>query len=102
MPVDFAGYMMPQAIIAALFARGMRRLLVEGGAATISAFIDVDCLDRLHLLVGPVIIGSGKQGLSLNPVNSLSQALRPATTCFPLPGGDVLFDCDLRTAQRAP
>lgn len=43
---------------AALFARGFRRILVEGGPRTIAAFIEARYLDRLHALVAPVIIGS--------------------------------------------
>ena len=96
------GRIEPRAIIAALFARGYKRLLVEGGANTISAFIDAGCVDRLHLLVAPIIIGSGKPGLSLNPITSLSNALSPQTMLYPLPGGDVLFDCDLRARRAAP
>ena len=90
------GGLNPRAIVAALFERGLRRLLIEGGADTISRFIDAGCIDRLHLLVAPVILGSGKSGLSLRPITSLSKALSPATQVYPLPGGDVLFDCDLR------
>ncbi len=89
------GMIAPADIVAALFARGMRKLLIEGGARTISNFIDAGCIDRLHLLVAPVIIGSGKSGLDLAPVAQLDRAMRPPTRVFPLSGGDVLFDCDL-------
>lgn len=98
-PIDSTGQMSVQAIIAALFQRGLRRLLVEGGPTTLSRFLDAGCVDRLHVLVAPVIIGSGKPGLALAPVSSLSHALRPPTTIYPLTGGDVLFDCDLRAAR---
>jgi len=90
----------PQDIIAALFALDFRKLLVEGGAHTISRFIEADALDRLHILVAPMIIGSGKSGLQLPPVDSLSQALRPRTRAYPLPDGDVIFDCDMRHNER--
>ena len=86
----------PRAIVAALGRRGFRRILVEGGSRTISRFLDAGCLDRLHLLVGPVLIGSGRPGLELKPVRALSEALRPATRAYAFPEGDVLFDCDLR------
>jgi diaminohydroxyphosphoribosylaminopyrimidine deaminase/5-amino-6-(5-phosphoribosylamino)uracil reductase len=89
------GAMRPADIVAALYARGMRKLLIEGGARTISGFIDAGCVDRLHLMVAPLIIGSGKAGLDLAPVPELSRARRPVTRVFPMPGGDVLFDCDL-------
>jgi len=91
------GMISPTSIIEALFARGFRRLLVEGGARTISNFIDAGCVDRLHVAVAPMIIGSGKPGLELRPIEALSQALRPATTAYILEDGNVLFDCDLRS-----
>lgn len=90
------GIMAPRAIVEALFARGFRRLLIEGGATTVSAFIDAGVVDRLHVLVAPVILGSGKTGLSLAPIERLSQAYRPKTTVYVLADGDVLFDCTLK------
>jgi riboflavin-specific deaminase-like protein len=96
LPADGSGQIDPADIVAALFARGMRRLLIEGGADTISRFIDADCVDRLHVLVAPVIIGSGKPSLDLTPVGDLKKALRPPVGVHILPSGDVLFDCDLR------
>ncbi len=90
------GLISPRAIVDALFATGLRRVLVEGGARTISAFIDAGCVDRLHILMAPVIIGSGKTGLDLAPVASLDRALRPKTGIHVLAGGEVVFDCDLR------
>ena len=89
------GLMRPAEIVAALFARGYRKLLIEGGARTISSFIDAGCVNRLHLLMAPVIIGSGKTGLDLAPQGDLSRALRPPTSVHLLEGGEVLFDCAL-------
>ncbi len=90
----------PRQIVAALFSRGFRRVLVEGGADTLSRFIVADALDRLHILMAPMIIGSGQPGLVLPPIDSLSEALRPRTRSYALPGGDVIFDCDMRASQR--
>ena len=90
----------PRDIIAALHARGLRRLLVEGGAWTISSFIDAGAVDRLHVLVAPMILGSGKSGLSLAPIARMEDALRPATRVHVLADGDVLFDCDLRSVAK--
>jgi diaminohydroxyphosphoribosylaminopyrimidine deaminase/5-amino-6-(5-phosphoribosylamino)uracil reductase len=90
------GRISPIDICAALFERGLRRVLVEGGARTIANFIEAKALDRLHVLVAPVIIGSGKQGIDLPPISDLKDALRPPVRVWPFPDGDVLFDCDLR------
>ncbi|MFV0280191.1 MAG: RibD family protein [Rhodoblastus sp.] len=86
----------PSAIVAALFSRGYRRLLIEGGARTISAFIDAGAVDRLHLIFGCTIIGSGHAGLQLRPLERLADALRPTTEVYRLGARDVLFDCCLR------
>jgi diaminohydroxyphosphoribosylaminopyrimidine deaminase/5-amino-6-(5-phosphoribosylamino)uracil reductase len=86
----------PTDIVSSLFERGLRRILIEGGARTISHFIDADALDRLHVLVAPMIIGSGKAGFSLRPIGKLSDAWRPRTYVHVLADGDVLFDCDMR------
>ena len=90
----------PEDIVAALAERGLRRILVEGGAATLSRFIACDALDRLHIVVSPLIIGSGKSAIDLPDIERLSQAIRPSTRVFPLDGGEVLFDCDMRRGQE--
>ena len=86
----------PGAILAALTERGLARVLVEGGATTLSHFLANRALDRLHVITAPLIIGSGKPGLVLPEIATLKDALRPATATYLLPGGDVLFDCDFQ------
>lgn len=93
---DATGLLPPDAIVCALFSRGYKKLLIEGGAATVSAFLDADAVDRLHLLVAPVILGSGVSGLDLAPIARLEEAKRPITSVHILDDGDVLFDCDMR------
>lgn len=92
-------HMPPREIVAALFGHGLRTMLIEGGAMTVSAFIAAGAVDRLHLLVAPVILGSGKPGLALPTISRLSDALRPRTEVHVLADGDVLFDCDLRSTS---
>ena len=89
-----SGAIPPQAIIAALAEKGMRRILIEGGPATLSAFLAAGALDRLHVSVAPIILGSGKVGINLPPIDELAEALRPRASLYDL-GGDMLFDCDL-------
>ncbi|MGZ6243664.1 MAG: RibD family protein [Candidatus Binataceae bacterium] len=86
----------PRAMLSALHDRGFQRILIEGGPTTLSKFLTQDCLDRLHLLVAPMIIGSGKASLQLAEIDTLHEAIRPVVTHYALPGGDVLFDCALR------
>ncbi|MDX2101441.1 MAG: RibD family protein [Alphaproteobacteria bacterium] len=96
-----SGQIDPAALVAALAARGLTRLLIEGGATTLSHFMDAGLVDDLHLLVAPMLLGSGKPGLTLSPVARVADALRPVTTLHPFADGDVLFVCALprRTAE---
>ncbi|MBB5754437.1 RibD family protein [Prosthecomicrobium pneumaticum] len=86
----------PAAIVAALRERGLPRLLVEGGAATLGHFHRAAMLDRLHIAVAPLIIGAGPPGLSLVPVDRLRDCPRPRVDRYDL-GTDTLFDCDFRS-----
>jgi diaminohydroxyphosphoribosylaminopyrimidine deaminase/5-amino-6-(5-phosphoribosylamino)uracil reductase len=99
LPAD-DGHIAPAAVLAGLAARGLRRILIEGGARTVSGFLSAGCLDRLHVMVAPIILGTGRAGLSLAPIDRVDHALRPPTRAYPL-GEDILFDCDL-SAARVP
>jgi len=99
LPAD-QGRLAPAAIIAALADRGFRRILIEGGADTVSRFLAARCLDRLHILVAPIILGSGQSSLTLPPIERVDEAIRAPMRAHILEE-DVLFDCDL-SAQRLP
>lgn len=92
------GAIAPADMLAALAERGFRRILIEGGANTISRFLDARCLDRLHVVIAPIILGSGPSGMTLPPIDKVDAALRPQIHVHRL-GAEVLFDCDL-SAQR--
>jgi riboflavin biosynthesis pyrimidine reductase len=93
---DVNGRFDPRVVVQALRDLGYRRILVEGGGITISRFLQVGALDRLHVTVAPLLIGSGRPALTLHPILSLQQALRPPCRHFRL-GDDILFDLDLRS-----
>jgi riboflavin-specific deaminase-like protein len=95
------GCIPPEAIVAALAERGYRRLLVEGGAWTVSAFLAAGMLDRLHVCVAPLVIGSGPIGITLPPIDDLGEAMRPAASIHRL-GDDILFDCTLERRALDP
>jgi len=88
----------PAAILAALAERGLRRILIEGGADTVSRFLAAGCLDRLHIVIAPIIIGAGPSSATLTPIASVDRALRAPMRVHAL-GEEVLLDCDL-SAQR--
>jgi diaminohydroxyphosphoribosylaminopyrimidine deaminase / 5-amino-6-(5-phosphoribosylamino)uracil reductase len=77
-----------------LAARGLRRILVEGGGHTVSRFLEAKRVDRLQLAVAPMVIGSGRPSIALPPIETLADALRPPTRRVSL-GADMLFECRL-------
>jgi riboflavin-specific deaminase-like protein len=92
------GQIAPAAVLSALVARGFRRILIEGGADTVSRFIAAGCLDRLHVVIAPIIFGAGPSSVRLPPIERLDAALRAPMRVHAL-GDEVLLDCDL-SAQR--
>ena len=94
------GEVAPAIILSALADCGFRRILIEGGAHTVSRFIAAGCLDRLHVMVAPTMLGSGQAGITLKPIQTADQALRAPMRAH-LIGEEVLLDCDL-SAQRVP
>jgi riboflavin-specific deaminase-like protein len=92
------GRIAPIDILKCLHQRGLNRVLIEGGAETVSRFLQAGCLDRLHLIVAPILMGSGRASLNLPAIVHMDQALR-LNVLTHLLGNEILFDCDL-TAQR--
>lgn len=89
------GRLPPAAILDVLAARGLHRVLIEGGGITVSRFFAAGSLDRLHVTVAPIIIGSGRPSFTLPVVTSLDAVGRFPARRFLL-GEDTLFDFDLR------
>lgn len=87
----------PASLLAELAARGMPRVLVEGGGITISHFMAAGCIHRLHVVVAPFLIGSGRPCLRLPEIETLDQAIRPPCRSFAL-GEDRLYDLALAAA----
>jgi riboflavin biosynthesis pyrimidine reductase len=92
------GQIAPAAILSALAERGMRRILIEGGADTVSRFLAAQCLDRLHIIVAPIILGSGRPSFTLPPIARVDEAVLTPIGVHRL-DDEVLFDCDL-SGQR--
>jgi diaminohydroxyphosphoribosylaminopyrimidine deaminase / 5-amino-6-(5-phosphoribosylamino)uracil reductase len=85
------------ALLRALAGRGLRRIFVEGGGVTVSRFLSAGCLDRLHVTVAPVLLGSGIPAFTLPEVGRISDGLRLAWTVHEI-APDVLLDV---TVDRA-
>ncbi len=83
----------PRLILQVLADFGLRKVFVEGGGLTVSSFLNAGLLDRLHVMVAPMIIGSGRSAFSLPEIDGLDEALRPKSQLINL-GSDMLFDLE--------
>ncbi|WP_446750648.1 RibD family protein [Streptomyces sp. WZ-12] len=90
----------PARLRTALAARGLGRLLIEGGGVTVSRFLSAGALDRLYLTVAPVLLGDGVPGLRFPGTPVMRRALRPPVRRTGL-GADTLFALDLRATGGA-
>lgn len=60
-----------------LWKRGIRSAMVEGGAHTISSFLEADLVDRIHLFQAPVVLGGMTPGwASTLALKQMDQALQ--------------------------
>jgi riboflavin-specific deaminase-like protein len=64
-------------------------ILVEGGATTISNFLEQELLDIMQFIIAPIIIGSGIDSIKLKSISSLKNALRPKSHLYKL--GDEII-----------
>ena len=81
-----------------LAGRGLARVFVEGGGVTVSRFLAAGCLDRLHVTVAPVLLGSGIPAFTLPEAARIADGLRFRWTPHAL-DPDVLFDIALDRAR---
>ena len=64
-------------------------ILVEGGATTISNFLEQELLDIMQFIIAPIIIGSGIDSIKLKSISTLKNALRPKSHLYKL--GDEII-----------
>jgi riboflavin-specific deaminase-like protein len=87
------------ALLRLLAARGLTRIFVEGGGQTVSRFLLAGLLDRLHVTVAPMILGSGRPAFVLPDVARIEQGMRFAWAVHDI-APDILLDIALD--RRAP
>ena len=82
------------AIIAGLKTLGLSRIFIEGGGVTVSRFLAAGLLDRLHVTIAPLLLGTGIPAFTLPGVSHPDQGLRVSWTVHRL-GQDLLLDIPL-------
>ena len=95
-----AGRFQPESVLAMLRARGLGRVLVEGGGRTVSDFLTAGVLDRLYLTTAPILIGDGIPGVRFAGADLLADALTASVQRFDL-GGDLCTVFDFATTRQS-
>ena len=98
LPAEANGRVDLRALLAALGERGVRSVLVEGGAQIITALLRQRLAHRLVVCVAPKVLGRGVEAVGDLSISRLDDALTFRDARFWLCGADVLFEGDLETA----
>lgn len=86
----------PAAVLAELWRRGRRHVLVEGGPRVAAAFLDAGLIDEVVAYVAPTLLGAGPSALTGGAVTTLADAHRAELV-------DVArFGPDVRLRYRVP
>jgi diaminohydroxyphosphoribosylaminopyrimidine deaminase/5-amino-6-(5-phosphoribosylamino)uracil reductase len=79
----------PRAALDALHGRGVRHVLLEGGATLAGAFIEAGCVDEAVAYIAPVLLGAGPPALGPAGIGTMSAALRLSDPRIERLGPDV-------------
>lgn len=70
------GALAPAAVLAALRARGVHSIYLEGGSATLSSFLQGACIDLLQVHIAAMVLGAGIPSFTLPPVDHVRHGLQ--------------------------
>jgi 5-amino-6-(5-phosphoribosylamino)uracil reductase/diaminohydroxyphosphoribosylaminopyrimidine deaminase/5-amino-6-(5-phosphoribosylamino)uracil reductase len=82
-------------ILATLYEKGIRSILVEGGAAVITSFIREKLADSIILFIAPLIIGTGTDAVGDLGTAHLGEAMRGKTASVCRLGEDIVWEVRL-------
>ena len=73
---DNSGHIPIKSLLEVLKQKGIHSVLVEGGPLTIRRFIEDKMLSRIEFHIAPMLFGSGKNGIELQEIHDLDEAIR--------------------------
>ncbi len=79
----------PSEALAALWSREVRTVIVEGGAAVVSAFMGAGLVDEVHAYIAPALLGGGTRAVSGLGIATMADALRGSDATVESLGQDV-------------
>ncbi|KAJ2707238.1 2,5-diamino-6-(ribosylamino)-4(3H)-pyrimidinone 5'-phosphate reductase [Coemansia sp. IMI 203386] len=89
---DSEGRPLVSAVLQALAQKGIRRLMVEGGAQIIQAFLESQLVDSLIITIAPTLVGS--RGVPAVPAPNGIQTLKITPRVYEQFGADVVLAAD--------
>jgi diaminohydroxyphosphoribosylaminopyrimidine deaminase / 5-amino-6-(5-phosphoribosylamino)uracil reductase len=92
LPADAAGRVDLRALLSELHSSGVRSVMVEGGAALITAFFCERLVDRLAVCIAPKILGRGIEAVGDLGIRDLTDSLILADTSVTPYGVDLVLD----------
>jgi diaminohydroxyphosphoribosylaminopyrimidine deaminase/5-amino-6-(5-phosphoribosylamino)uracil reductase len=92
LPADAAGRVDLHALLSELYSLGVRSVMVEGGAALITAFLGERLVDRLAVCIAPKILGRGIEAVGDLGIRDLTDSLILADTSVTPYGVDIVLD----------
>ena len=87
------------AVLAVLHERGVRSVLLEGGARLAGSFVAADLLDEVVAHIAPALLGSGPSALADAGVTTIAEAVRLTVTDVTRLGEDVAVTATVRRDQ---
>jgi diaminohydroxyphosphoribosylaminopyrimidine deaminase/5-amino-6-(5-phosphoribosylamino)uracil reductase len=91
-----AGRVDLNALLAALFGRGIRSILLEGGPTLAGAFLSEGLVDQVIGYVAPKLLGAGKTAVLDAGVTTIAEAIELDLTDLTQIGPDLRFTASLR------
>ncbi|GGV23941.1 bifunctional diaminohydroxyphosphoribosylaminopyrimidine deaminase/5-amino-6-(5-phosphoribosylamino)uracil reductase RibD [Streptomyces spectabilis] len=95
-----AGGLDVTALLAALHARDVRSVLLEGGATLAGAFVAAGAVDRVVGYLAPALLGAGPAVLSGGGITTVTEALRLDMTEAVRIGPDLRITATLATKEH--
>ncbi|WP_338104319.1 bifunctional diaminohydroxyphosphoribosylaminopyrimidine deaminase/5-amino-6-(5-phosphoribosylamino)uracil reductase RibD [Streptomyces barkulensis] len=80
------------ALLAALHDRGVRSVLLEGGATLAAAFVAARAVDRVTAYLAPALVGAGPAALADAGIATIADVLRLTVTAVDRIGPDLRVD----------
>jgi diaminohydroxyphosphoribosylaminopyrimidine deaminase/5-amino-6-(5-phosphoribosylamino)uracil reductase len=79
----------PRFALKALYDRGVRHALLEGGPTLAGAFVEAECVDEVVAYLAPVLLGAGPAALNDAGITTITEALRLQVDSITPIGDDV-------------